>query len=326
VLQRSASAPKADARVTALRRFAISITVFNLAGHLLLGFEQSYLTPIAGILTGYAAELVLETLDARAAGRPARYRGSPTQFADFLLPAHIAGLACAMLLYGNESLWPTVFAVTVAVASKYLIQAPVGGRLRHVLNPSNFGISVTLICFSWVGIAPPYHFTENVAGWLDWLIPIAIGTSGALLNAKLTRRMPLILGWLGGFVVQALLRTVLLDHSLAAALLPMTGVAFILFTNYMITDPGTTPSAPRRQVVFGAATALVYGVLVVSHITFGLFFALVIVCIARLCGLLALGVRRRRGGGAVPAEPVAGAPVAADHPPHRVVAPTGANV
>ncbi|MBM2614216.1 enediyne biosynthesis protein UnbU [Actinoplanes sp. LDG1-06] len=308
--QPSVAPPAVDKRIKALRRFALSITAFNVLGHLFLGFEQAWLTPIAGVLAGYAAELLLETADARAHGRRPRYLGTRADFVNFLLPAHIAGLACSMLLYGNESLWPTIFAVTVAVASKYLIQVPVGGRMRHVLNPSNFGISVTLICFAWVGIAPPYEFTENVSGVLDWLIPLAVGASGAMLNAKLTGRIPLILGWVGGFVLQALIRAVVLpDQSFVSALLPMTGVAFILFTNYMITDPGTSPAAPRRQVYFGAATALVYGLLVVNHITFGLFFALVIVCIVRLVALIWVAVRDRNAPAVTPPPP-AGVPVA----------------
>ncbi|GGM24431.1 MULTISPECIES: enediyne biosynthesis protein UnbU [Micromonospora] len=288
------AAGRGDPRVKALRRFALSITVFNVLGHLLLGFEQAYLTPVVGVLTGYTVELVLETLEARAQGRPARYLGSPVALVNFLLPAHIAGLACAMLLYGNQSLWPTIFAVTVAVSSKYVVRLRVNGTLRHVLNPSNFGISTTLVLFSWVAIAPPYHFTEHVSGVLDVVIPVAILLAGAMLNGKLTRRMPLILGWLGGFVLQAVLRAVIFDAQLAAALLPMTGVAFILFTNYMITDPGTTPTAPRRQVVFGMTVAFVYGLLVVAHITFGLFFALVIVCAMRGGLILAANLRRRR--------------------------------
>lgn len=266
------------ARIRALRRFAISITVFNLLGLTLLGFEQAYLTQISGLITAYSVELLLETLLSWAAGRRPRFLGPGTTFIDFLLPAHITGLACAMLLYGNDSLAPTVFAATVAVASKYIVRIPIGGALRHVFNPSNLGITVTLLCFSWVAIAPPYHFTENVGGPLDWIIPGAIGVFGLLLNAKLTGRAPLVAGWLGGFFLQALLRAVLLGHDFVAALLPMVGVAFILFTNYMIPDPGTTPRPPARQVGFGVATALVYGALVVAHVTFGLFYALTIVC------------------------------------------------
>lgn len=282
-----------DPRIKALRRFALSITVFNIVGHLWLGFEQAYLTPVVAVLTGYVVELVLETVEARATNRPARYRGSPVDLVNFLLPAHIAGLACAMLLYGNQSMWPTVFAVTVAVSSKYVIRLRINGNLRHVLNPSNFGISLTLILFSWVAIAPPYHFTEHVAGPLDVAIPLVIAIAGTMLNGKLTRRMPLILGWVGGFVLQAVVRAAFFDAQLAAALLPMTGVAFILFTNYMISDPGTTPAAPRRQVGFGMATAFVYGLLVLAHITFGLFFALVIVCALRAGLIAAAGLRHR---------------------------------
>jgi Na+-translocating ferredoxin:NAD+ oxidoreductase RnfD subunit len=242
---------------------------------------------VVAVLTAYTVSLLLETVDARARGSRPRYRGSLTSLVNFLLPAHIAGLACAMLLYGNESLLPTMFAVAVAVSGKYLLRVRVDGALRHVFNPSNLGITVTLLTFTWVSIAPPYHFTENVGSLLDWLIPAAILLSGTMLNAKLTRRLPLIMSWLGGFVLQAVLRAIFFHDSLASALLTMVGVAFVLFTNYMITDPGTTPSAPRDQMLFGLVTALVYGTLVVVHVTFGLFFALTVVCAGRFALMLA---------------------------------------
>jgi len=283
-----------DPRIAALRRFAVSITVFNLIGHLFLGFEQAYLTPIVALLTAYTVSLVLETVDAALAGHPPRYRGSVVDLVNFLLPAHIAGLACAMLLYGNDRLLPTIFAVTVAVSGKYIVRVPVNGSLRHVFNPSNLGITVTLLCFTWVSIAPPYHFTENVGNWVDWLLPAGILIAGTMLNGKLTRRIPLILGWVGGFLLQAVLRALFFDHALTSALLTMVGVAFVLFTNYMITDPGTTPSAPPGQVIFGLVTALVYGCLVLMHISFGLFFAMTIVCAGRLVVTVIRQTRRSR--------------------------------
>ncbi|KOX24299.1 enediyne biosynthesis protein UnbU [Nocardiopsis sp. NRRL B-16309] len=261
--------------------FATSITVFTIVGHLLLGFEQSPITPIAAVLFGYVLDMALETMDARAQGRRPGYAGGPGALVDYLLPTHIAGLACAMLLWGNTSLWPYLFAVSIAVSSKYLFRIPVAGRKRHFLNPSNLGIAVTLLLFPWVGIAPPYHFTNDTFGTVDWLIPLGILMAGTMLNVNLTQRWPLILGWVGGFVLQAVLRWLLLDHMLVAALAPLTGVAFILFTNYMITDPGTTPSRRRNQVVFGLTTALVYGILVSLHVVFGLFFALVLTCLLR---------------------------------------------
>lgn len=268
-------------RVKALVRFAVSITVLNVLGHLFLGFEQAPITPVAAVLCSYAVALLLERLDSWAHDRRPEYAGGRRALAVFLLPAHITALACAMLLWGSSSLWPYLFAVIVGTASKYVVRLRVRGKLRHVLNPSNTGIVVTLLLFPWVGIAPPYHFTNAVSGPLDWLLPLAILGLGTMLNAKLTGRMPLILGWLAGFVAQAVLRWLFFDHALLGALLPMTGLAFVLFTNYMITDPGTTPFSARNQVVFGLTTAAVYAVLVLSGVVFGLFFALVATCVLR---------------------------------------------
>ncbi|NUS65702.1 MAG: hypothetical protein HOQ46_18880 [Saccharothrix sp.] len=285
-------------REKALIRFALSITAFTVVGHLLLGFEQSPITPVATVLASYAAAVLFETLDAWAQGRAPQYRGGVRPLVLFLLPAHIAALACAMLLWGNASPWPYLFAVTVANASKYLVRLEVRGRLRHVLNPSNTGIVVTLLIFPWVGIAPPYQFTANVGGALDWAIPFAVLVLGTTLNAKLTGKVPLILGWALGFAAQAVVRWLLLDHQLLGALAPVTGVAFILFTNYMITDPGTTPVGARAQVVFGLTAAAVYGVLVASGVVFGLFFALVITCVLRAAVILAarFAPARRQAG------------------------------
>ena len=71
------------------------------------------------------------------------------------------------------------------------------------------------------------------------------------MNTRFTGRVPLILGWLGGFVLQAALRSQIQGTPFVAALLPVTGMAFLLFTFYMVTDPATTPSAPLRQFAFG---------------------------------------------------------------------------
>jgi hypothetical protein len=56
-----------------------------------------------------------------------------------------------------------------------------------------------------------------------------------------------------------------------------------LFTFYMITDPGTTPAKVRGQVLFGFSVALGYGILVLFHIVFGMFFSLAAVCLVRYC-------------------------------------------
>lgn len=268
-------------RLAGLRRFAIAITILNLLGHTVLGFEQSWAQPLVALATAYSVEILLELVDASIKERQPQFIGSFSQLVDFLLPAHITGLAVAMLLYANNLLIPIAFATTVAIGSKAIFRAPVGKGDRHFFNPSNIGITVTLLLFPWIGIAPPYQFTENLDGIGDWLLPGIMVISGTFLNTRFTRRLPLIVAWLSAFVAQAMGRSLLLHTPIAAALLPMTGVAFILFTFYMVTDPGTTPSQPRAQVLFGTAVAAVYGLLMVNHIVFGLFFALTIVCALR---------------------------------------------
>jgi enediyne biosynthesis protein E5 len=277
----NAAGNRAD-RLGGLRRFAIAITVLNILGHAFFGFEQSLAQPVAALAAAYSVELLLELIDARCNRRALRFMGGGARrFTDFLLSAHITGLACAMLLYANEALGPVVFASVVAICSKCLLRVPAERGTRHFFNPSNFGITVTLLVFSWVSIAPPYQFTENMLGVGDWILPAIIVCTGTFLNARFTHRLPLIAAWLGGFVAQAALRSLLFDTSFVAGLMPMTGVAFILYTFYMVTDPATTPAGRREQIVFGFSVAATYGVLLVAHVVFGLFFALTIVCTIR---------------------------------------------
>ncbi|WP_158883805.1 enediyne biosynthesis protein [Amycolatopsis anabasis] len=277
------SPPRHDPKVViALRRFAISISIFNILGYTLLGFEQPWTWPLVAIATAYATEIGLELIAARADGRPPRFLGGGFRgVLEFLYPAHITGLALNMLTYVNDQILVMMFGVVVAVSAKWILRAPVRGKLRHYMNPSNLGISVILLLFPWASIAPPYHFTEHVNTWVGWLIVAVILISGTVLNAKLTGRMWLIGAWLIVFALQSIVRGLLFDTSIPAALGMMTGVAFVLFTNYMVTDPGTTPSRPGAQVAFGAGVALLYGFFMVAHIAYGLFFATTAVCLIR---------------------------------------------
>jgi enediyne biosynthesis protein E5 len=274
------SPPRHDDKViTALKRFAISITVFNIIGFWLLGFEQPWAWPFFALAAGYTVEIVLEVIGAWSEGRRPRFLGGgPRGLMEFLLPAHITSLAVNMLTYVNDRVLVMLFGVAVAVGAKWVLRAPLRGRLRHFMNPSNFGIAVILWVYPWASIAPPYHFTESTSGPLDWLIPLGIIMGGTMINAKLTGRMWLILGWVGVFALQGIVRGWIQGTSIPGALAMMTGAAFVLFTNYMITDPGTSPSKPLPQFAFGGGVAAVYGILTAVHIAYGIFFATAIVC------------------------------------------------
>jgi hypothetical protein len=183
------------------------------------------------------------------------------------------------------------------------------------MNPSNFGIAMVLLLFSgWVSISPPYMFTEWASSFFRLFVVIVILTSGTVINAMLTKRVPLIVGWLGAFVIQGFVRHWLWGVQLNTALSVMTGVAFVLFTNYMITDPGTTPTKPRAQFMFGSSVATVYAILMQFNIVYTLFFATAIFCGARGAGWWVAYLRRTRR------EAVTGPRVAAAAPGGSVAA------
>ncbi|MFD0475885.1 hypothetical protein ACFQ0B_52475 [Nonomuraea thailandensis] len=134
--------------ITALRRFAISITVFNILGYTWFGFEQPWTWPFVALATGYTVEIVLEVIGARAEGRAPRFLGNGARgLMEFLLPAHITSIALNMLTYVNDQVLVMMFGVVVAVGAKWVLRAPVRGRLRHFMNPSNLGIAVILLVF-----------------------------------------------------------------------------------------------------------------------------------------------------------------------------------
>jgi len=273
-------------RLFALWYFTVLMIVWNLLGHLYLGFEQSWATPVVAIITAIAVSILFDWVDAKATGREIRFLGSPGAFLNFLPACLIPRFACAMLLYPNERLSPVVFAVVLSIASKLFFRAPVApGRTQHIFNPSNFGVGATLLLFPEVGFAPPYHFTENITGLWDWLTPLFILGTGIIVHGLFTGRLALIGAWIIAFILQGLIRAKIFGAPLFVPLMPMTSAAFIIFTLYMIPDPATTPLDPKRQTIFGAAVAFVYALTQILHLVYGLFYALLLVCALRGVGL-----------------------------------------
>ncbi len=269
-------------RLFALWYFTGLLVVWNLLGHTILGFEQSWATPLVAVGTTVFVQFLLEWVDALAKNRQLRFAGGMGPLVNCLPAALIPGFACGMLLYPNSNLWPVVFAAALSIASKVLFRAPVGGgHFQHIFNPSNFGIAMTLIIFPQVGFAPPYHFTENLTGGWHWILPAFVLATGVAIHGLYTGRLSLVAAWIGGFVLQGVLRAWYFGGPLYVPLTPMSSAAFIVFTLYMVPDPATTPLHPVRQAVFGFAVAMVYGMIQLSHLVFGLFFALLTVCAIR---------------------------------------------
>lgn len=269
-------------RLAALRRFAVTITVLNLLGRSILGFENSWAQMFVALLAAYFTEIILEMVDALANKKAARFiGGGVTNFIDFLLPAHISGMAVSMLLYCGDLLLPFAFASVVAIASKALLTVKVNNSERHFLNPSNTGIALTVLLFPALAPIMPWQFTENLSSNWSSAFAVIVIFLGTYMNLYYAKRIPLVLGWVAAFAIQGVIRCLINGIPLIVGLVPITGVSFLLFTFYMITDPGATPSDKREQVIFGVSTAVVYCLLVLAHIGFAFFYALLIVSLCR---------------------------------------------
>jgi len=272
---------KKDMRVQALIRFASAITILNILGYSFLGFENSYAHPFVALLTGYSIELLLEFILAKTSNRTPKYAGGAKQLFIFLLPAHITSLAVSMLIFTNENLWGVVFAVSAALLSKVIFRVTYKGKSVHFLNPSNTGIAIAFIVFPWIGSAPPYQFTEFTSGVYDWILAGILVALGSFLNYRFTKKHLLIIAWLVTYFAQAVIRTQIFGTDTVAAIAPMSGLAFLLFTFYMVSDPSTTPFSKRGQIIFGSSVAIVYGITMELHLVFNLFWSLFIVCATR---------------------------------------------
>jgi hypothetical protein len=283
--------PKIRNPRTGLKMSATLATVFTILGHTVLGFEQPIVYVMIALLTGYFCAIVFESIDAISNSRSALFAGRGTfGMLDFLLSAHMTAITISFLLYSNQQFWVLSFAVAAAIGSKYLFRVQESGRLQHFLNPSNFGICLTLFLFRYTGLLP-WNFSENTSRFAGWLLPIVILVLGFRLNLVFTRRIPLISAWLLTFLVQGTVRALLYHAPIQSQLLPLTGVPMVLFTLYMITDPQTTPSSVSSQIAFGVGVGIGYAAFLELHIVYGMFYSVLVVASVR--GIL-IAVRSRQ--------------------------------
>lgn len=287
-------APKVRDPRNGLRMSATLATVFTIVGHNFLGFEQSTQHVLVALLTGYTCAIVFEWIDARANGRAPGYAGGGWKHkVDWMLSTHMTSITMAFLLFTLRDMTVIAFAVAMAIGSKYLFRVELGGRPRHFMNPSNFGIAVVLQTNPF-SFAPPWAYTVDIHGWVDWAIVVFIFMLGFRLNLLFTKRLPLIASWVVGFLVLGAIRSYVLGSPYEAEWSIFTSVAMVLFSFYMITDPQTSPSEPRRQVIFGLGIAAAYAVLLAMHVMYTMFYAVTVVCALRGFWLYAESLAERR--------------------------------
>jgi ASPIC/UnbV protein/VCBS repeat protein len=167
------------------------------------------------------------------------------------LSACITGLSLALLLNYAHGSPLLLFPVYLAIGSKYVFTY----RGKHVFNPSLFGVAVTLLLAGHlVSPAPAYQWGGSVA------VSAFLVMAALMLFVFRIGRTPLILSFLLFYTLQTGLRAYVMRWHLPPETLfvgTLTSAPFFLFTFYMITDPQTSPSRPRDQVLLAFALAVV---------------------------------------------------------------------
>jgi Na+-translocating ferredoxin:NAD+ oxidoreductase RnfD subunit len=142
-------------------------------------------------------------------------------------------------------------------------------RGRHIWNPSNFAICAMLV------LAPEFVAALSIQ-WGNTVWPmVVIWVLGAFIVYRV-QRFHITAAYVVSFVALALLRTLVTGHAFLAEVAPITGPMYQLFIFFMITDPKTTVTPKRAQVLVAILVAVAELILRLAHVVNAPFFALTI--------------------------------------------------
>ena len=156
--------------------------------------------------------------------------------------ALISGLSLCLLLRTNSFEWALAASV-LTIGGKFLLR----WDGRHVFNPTNFGLVVTLL---------------TGAGWVSagqWgavaFFAFFIACLGSLVVTRAARG-DVTGAFLGSYAALLFARAWWLGDPLAIPLHQLQSGALLLFAFFMISDPKTTPVSRRGRILFAFLVAV----------------------------------------------------------------------
>ncbi len=218
--------------------FAMLLTTYAVVGTLFLGFNRS---PLQILLTVFSACVLDMGLHAVLRER------------SLLVPlsAYISSLSLSLLLNYAHSPYLLFLPVFLTIGSKYLLTL----HGRHLYNPSMFGVVVTLLVSGGlITTAPAYQWGGT------WAVSAFMVTAALALFVFRVDRVWLVASFLVFYALQTAFRAYVMRHHLPAEALFLGTISsppFYLFCFFMLTDPRTSPSSRRGQVLTALAITLV---------------------------------------------------------------------
>jgi len=160
-----------------------------------------------------------------------------------ILTAMIAGMVLSV-----QTPWYVIPATALAgVAAKYIVRT----RGANVFNPAAFGIVLLFPLFhpaqNWWGAMP------DAARLAQLALPI-----GGIFIAHRVNKLTLVVAFLGFYFSLFTAAAFVRDPAWVSEIFRTPDLQAVLyFTFFILTDPPTSPIAPRDQIVFAAIVALV---------------------------------------------------------------------
>ncbi len=212
------------------------LAAYNILGLTVLGFNRSWeqilLTVVAGVL--------LQVF----------YDWFFNKKLCFNISAVTTALGMCILVNYGHSLWYPIVPIFFGISSKYFFTF----KGKHTFNPGMMGVTLSLLLASeLISSAPAYQWNGVGAMALFVIMPALL-----FFMPKINRTW-LVGSFLIVFTLQITLRSILIRHYLPFNTLffgTITSPSFFLFTFFMITDPATTPSDKKQQIIVGVSLAL----------------------------------------------------------------------
>ena len=230
----------------------IFISLILIAGHYSFGILESYQAILLAIGTSILAELLLSKLILG-------------EWKKNFASAYITGISVSILIR-STFLWPFAVAALISIMSKYVLRF----RGRHIWNPSNLGIS-------WMLFFAPFSVAGLSIQWGNNLIAMMVIWTLGIFIVLRARRLRITLTYVASFLLFSFLRSLILDTPFLTEIAPLTGPMYQLFIFFMVTDPATTVSNKRGQMLVVFLVALVEFVLRLNEFIYAPFYALCLV-------------------------------------------------
>lgn len=182
-----------------------------------------------------------------------------------LSSAYISGNSAGILVR-SPMIWPFALCAAISIASKYVFRF----KGTHIWNPTNFGIVVMLLIASDSMAVLSIQWGSNMwAMILIWLVGIVVISKVKLFHICAVYVVSfLAFGWL---------RSLYTGSLYLAEIAPLTGPMYQLFVLFMITDPKTTVSSKKGQMLVAFLIALVEMFFRLGEAVYAPFYALFIV-------------------------------------------------